>query len=365
VNEHRISQESIAADGTVHTRTYYPLFDYLRAAAALGVFASHSDPWHIFPENLGNACVQIFFALSGFLIGGILLSTPAKGIPRFYFNRSTRIWIPYFIGLSMVALVAILKQPLSDSKLWEILFYKLTFVYNIFGTSQLTQYVDRFPLQGTANHFWSICVEEQFYLIAPFVVIFVRRWIACLVIASLIVNLFVPHDFASISIGLLLALSLQQFGEWYLRPIAKASIAAALIFSAAALFLKPDLYAQIIPISAGSIVALLAITGRQQRFGRVIGGMSYPFYLNTWVVFFALNFTMKMLHENDHSKILDVVGLMFAVAFSFLHYWFVDRAIVEKRRGFYSRAIGISACTAGFVLFSCGVAVGIALRYAG
>jgi peptidoglycan/LPS O-acetylase OafA/YrhL len=47
-------------------------------------------PW----DTAANLAVQIFFALSGWLIGGILLRTDVQDLPRFYFNRATRIWIP-------------------------------------------------------------------------------------------------------------------------------------------------------------------------------------------------------------------------------------------------------------------------------
>jgi peptidoglycan/LPS O-acetylase OafA/YrhL len=72
----------------------------------------------------------VFFALSGFLIGGILLNSDAKDVPRFYFNRSTRIWIPYAIAIALLLTVTLLKQGWPDTKMWEFFTYKATFVYN-------------------------------------------------------------------------------------------------------------------------------------------------------------------------------------------------------------------------------------------
>lgn len=353
---------SVADNSVTKTRhTYYPLLDYLRGLAALGVFISHSDTWHIFPESFGNACVQIFFSLSGFLIGGILLEASPNDIPRFYFNRSTRIWIPYFIALSLVLVVTILKQPLTDSKLWEILFYKLTFTYNLFGTPQLALYVDRFPLQGTANHFWSICVEEQFYLLAPFVVIFLRSALVWFLAAAIALNLFYPHDFASISVGLLLVISRRRFGAWYVQSWARVALLAALAAILFYLHFKPDIYAEMIPAAAGSIVALFASTGRQHDLGRVVGGISFSFYLNTWVVFFALNYAIKLSYIQLSPAIASATSIGLALGFSCLHYFFIDRTIIRSRNYLYSRDIGYVSCCIGFVLCSIGITIGLSL----
>ena len=67
----------------------YPAFDWLRFFLASIVVLYHFDviPWH----RAGNLAVQVFFALSGWLIGGILVRSDTKHLPRFYFNRATRI----------------------------------------------------------------------------------------------------------------------------------------------------------------------------------------------------------------------------------------------------------------------------------
>jgi peptidoglycan/LPS O-acetylase OafA/YrhL len=61
--------------------TYYPLFDWLRFALALVVFMAHAQilTW----DKSGNPSVQVFFALSGWLIGGILLDSRREVLPRF------------------------------------------------------------------------------------------------------------------------------------------------------------------------------------------------------------------------------------------------------------------------------------------
>lgn len=135
---------------------YYPWFDWLRIVLASAVVLAHAGalPWH----NAGNFAVQVFFALSGFLIGGILLSSDAGRLPRFYFHRALRIWFPYAGALVLLLAVSMLRDQVTPKYL-ELVFYKLTFVYNWFGMEQVAAYRSHMPLAGSGNHFWSICAE--------------------------------------------------------------------------------------------------------------------------------------------------------------------------------------------------------------
>ena len=80
----------------------------------------------------GDFAVQIFFALSGWLVGGLLVSLPKNELPRFYFNRALRIWCPYFLALGLLVAASLLHDPVTH-KWTEFVFYKTTFVYNLFG----------------------------------------------------------------------------------------------------------------------------------------------------------------------------------------------------------------------------------------
>ena len=138
---------------------YYPWFDWLRGVLAIAVMLKHDGliPW----EHGGNFAVQVFFALSGWLIGGILIHLKPADLPRFYFNRAVRIWIPYYIAVGLLIAASLLRDPVT-AKWLEIVFYKLSFVYNLFGTQQLANHVAEMPLRGTGSHFWSVNAEERF-----------------------------------------------------------------------------------------------------------------------------------------------------------------------------------------------------------
>ena len=137
----------------------FPYFDWLRfvLASAVALFHERIIPW----EQASNFAVQVFFALSGWLIGGILLRSDRSALPRFYFNRATRIWIPYVVAVAVLYLLAAAREPVT-SAFFQFLAFDLTFTHNYF-IDIVPSVVATMPLKGTGNHFWSISVEEQFY----------------------------------------------------------------------------------------------------------------------------------------------------------------------------------------------------------
>ena len=114
----------------VQKNQYYPWFDWLRAVLAIAVMFTHEglSPWN----QSGNFAVQVFFALSGWLIGGILLKISLKDLPRFYFNRALRIWAPYYIALLLLITASLLKEPIT-LKWLEFIFYKADQLIQLFG----------------------------------------------------------------------------------------------------------------------------------------------------------------------------------------------------------------------------------------
>jgi len=317
---------------------YYPCFDYLRAVAALGVFVAHADRSQLVPSELGNASVQLFFALSGFLIGGILLRSERKDLPRFYFNRAARIWIPYAIAIVILAAATWVKQGFSDPKTREFFFYMVTFVYNWFGPPQLAEFRSRMPLDGTANHFWSICVEEQFYLVAPFLILYLPR--AFLFAGLAAATWLSPDFFASISLGVALAVTRPK--GWVVGVCAVVGIVVAFTgpYIAAAAF-----------ISTAIVGALARLPGKQAPFGKIAGGASYPFYLNHWIGLFGINAALKVGAPYWAAW---SAGLAIAIAISVAHYLTVDRIIAAKRGAWFSQRAGILLCVLAFSLVAIG-----------
>ena len=139
--------------------------------------------------SFGWVGVQMFFVLSGFLITRILSSDSSKDLKiyllRFYWRRGLRIW-PVYFGFLAVCAVAyfLIKIPESTPTAWPWL---VTFTYN-FG-----RFIPNFADSNYYGHFWTLCVEEQFYLVWPFVVFFLspialRRVVVTMVLAGPVVR---------------------------------------------------------------------------------------------------------------------------------------------------------------------------------
>lgn len=165
------------------SRAFYPALDGLRAVAFLMVFFQHYSalPW-------GWAGVNVFFVLSGFLITGILFDSrdDKHRAKTFYIRRALRIF-PLYYGVLLATLIL---NPLLH---WRWSFYWFTwplYLANFLPFFSQSVLVDGSPLQLAAwawlrpalvpglilyfGHFWSLCVEEQFYFAWPWIVFWMR-----------------------------------------------------------------------------------------------------------------------------------------------------------------------------------------------
>jgi peptidoglycan/LPS O-acetylase OafA/YrhL len=168
---------------------HWPALDGLRGVASLAVMVYHFVPFDPaqrtgFGQRLGAVGhvgwmgVDLFFALSGFLITGILLR--AKGsesfLKNFYARRVLRIVPLYYVTLFAVLVIVPLVTPASqllpmrdtiDHQGWL-----WAYAYNLrmLGTGQFWAN-SGIPL----SHFWSLSVEEHFYLIWPLVILWASR----------------------------------------------------------------------------------------------------------------------------------------------------------------------------------------------
>ena len=151
--------------------TYRPDIDGLRAVAVIAVILFHLNAAWLPGGFLG---VDIFFVISGYLIGGILyreLSTGTFSLKRFYLRRMRRI-LPAFFAVVVFTLIvgAQLMVPGSDewntarsSAKWSVFFGGNFF--SALNTDYFAPTVEVQPL----NHLWSLAVEEQFYFIYPLI----------------------------------------------------------------------------------------------------------------------------------------------------------------------------------------------------
>lgn len=127
--------------------------------------------------------VEIFFVLSGYLISSILIQTRElnfrRYLYRFYGRRALRIFPPYFLYLISAGLIFLFFG--EPREIGEAALGLFSFTYNLTWRGNAVPPTDFFI------HFWSLCVEEQFYLVWPFFIYFCPRRLLRPLLAVLIV----------------------------------------------------------------------------------------------------------------------------------------------------------------------------------
>ena len=229
-----------SADSKKPQAGYMPQLDALRAIAVISVAFSHWVP-KPFQAGLpfGSSGVQLFFVLSGFLITGILLrcrayENPMKSLKGFYGRRFVRIFPLFYVTLLIVAILNL--ESIRDSIWWHVA-YLSNF---LFFWQQ--------DWQGNISHFWSLAVEEQFYLFWPTIILFAPgKRIGLAIYATIFVGIvfrfgaILLPDFNFISVlpfanldslglGALLAWKQGSFGEKLDRWLAFSMPAFVLLF---------------------------------------------------------------------------------------------------------------------------------------
>lgn len=224
-------------------KSYVQEIDALRAIAAILVIVSHWTPELQAGIHLGEIGVQIFFVISGYLITGILLdgrqrieasaSSTGSELKTFYIRRILRIFPLYYAVLFAGAIVGL------DAILDHFLYHAL-YLTNV-----------RVALEGdwigAAGHFWSLAIEEQFYLLWPLLILSVPRrslpyLMIGMIIGSIAFRMFVPGENSltwqtllpanldGLGLGALLVYLHRKGGAGWLSPILLVLAATALLF---------------------------------------------------------------------------------------------------------------------------------------
>jgi peptidoglycan/LPS O-acetylase OafA/YrhL len=166
---------------------YRPDIDGLRAIAVTGVVLFHAAP-NLLPS--GFVGVDIFFVISGYLIGGIVFAASTSGrfsFANFYARRARRI-LPALIAI--ICFISFVGFFFFDSK--ELVEYSGQSIMALGGISNFYfwEHTDYFATNSSHEPLlmtWSLGVEEQFYVIFPFFMIIVARFQAWRRIALVVV----------------------------------------------------------------------------------------------------------------------------------------------------------------------------------
>jgi peptidoglycan/LPS O-acetylase OafA/YrhL len=180
VNTQQPIKRDSGLDATSRNLTYQPGLDGLRAVALLSIFVVHS---HIGWAPGGFLAVSTFFTLSGFLIMALLVKErDGRGridLVAFWQRRARRL-LP--ASLLAVLLIAIITVFLGDYRQIDLIggdvVSTLAYVANWRFILQETTYAGEFGGQSPLLHFWSLAIEEQFYLLFPLVMAAAMTWSA-------------------------------------------------------------------------------------------------------------------------------------------------------------------------------------------
>ncbi len=300
--------------------------DLCRALAIMLVLLSHGRvflrsalPWTEYFRFGGFFGVELFFVLSGFLIGGILIRLAGQGgahwLRGFYARRWFRTLPNYYLFVLVnVMLVLWGVRPGELGELWKY----LVFVQNLFGPHPLF-----FP------EAWSLAVEEVFYLMFPVLFLLVGRatgwphprsilWVAAAVILlSLGARILVAGSagdwteevrkvaflrFDTLMVGVLLAWVYHRHPQWLQRRGLATGMSSIFVASAIYFSLMPDaelngsffaktFYLSLVPIGCAGVL-LVGLNTRLPDWltkgGAFLARISYAAYLVNLPVALAL-----------------------------------------------------------------------------
>ena len=329
--------------------------------------------------------VDIFFALSGFLITRILVQTvnDANFFRSFYARRALRIF-PLYYGVLLVlfACTPILHTNWRGDQ-WRLLTYSNRLFPDPAGEPWHFYYGGLISLVN----FWSLHIEEQFYLVWPLLVFLVRSpkrllyVAACLSVAALGLRLWLythgfPLEFLytslatrldSLLIGACLALALRtRFHAWALRVATPMFLTAALLFVADLAVQRiraiPTIRALVpfeftlISVAATALIAMcLKQRSRMARVFRTpvlrfFGKYSYGLYvfhtiLPMFYLPFLISMTQRMRNHAVGNVLNSMVELAIALGVSMLSYHFFEMPFLRLKRFFPasgSRAVAVN-----------------------
>jgi peptidoglycan/LPS O-acetylase OafA/YrhL len=338
------------------------MLDHIKYAAGFPYQQLHG--WSLILFEQGNLGVRIFFVLSGFLITHLLLEEGEQegsiSLKNFYLRRCLRILPVYFTYLAVLA--CLIRLNIYGGETRSAWVGALTFSRNMIG-----------PDTSYTGHFWSLAVEEQFYLTWPICLGALALWRrpqwAFGVLATLIAlgplvrmfgftpeangellgrvfgdrSLFIYID--SLAIGCLGAFSLRRLPIQVTKKTALIVLAAALMTIVLGAWLGnvyPDtrIVSMCIPTiqAAAVLVAMWVSTQRESSIAysilnwppiNTLGILSYSIYI--WHILFLSNATGSLLYTflyNWHTW--GIASLLAAI----LSYYCIERPALNLNKRF-------------------------------
>lgn len=367
---------------------YRPAIDGLRALAVLSVFIFHLEHGWLVGGFVG---VDVFFVVSGYLIASIIFKECQNGsfsLKRFYQRRIARIFPAFFtVGLVTLASACFIYSP--DDLAWaganlaaaalSVVNLKLMLHGNYFEASP-----DALPFL----HYWSLSVEEQFYVFFPLLFLLLFKYarkhlvmvLGVLCVWSFLASVamtyvkpvwafyLLPTRAWELLAGCLLAITTA-----HAKPAPEArwpkllSVFSLLLIVLSFLLIRrgdcfPGFWALLpvigavgllMPVTRGAISERLLAAAPLVAVGRI----SYSLYLWHWPVFSLVDYHMYL--SSEPFRIALKIGLSFLAAV--LSFWFIENParVFLNRRGNMPIAYAFMLCA-----FAICVTLGVVVRKA-
>jgi len=335
--------------------SHIPSLDGLRAVSILLVLVYHVMIKMTIHNFKGDFGVDIFFVISGFIITTLLYKERInKGnisLKRFYIRRSLKI-IP--IAYAYLGIVVLLNFHYHFTHLKDIASAGL-FIKN-------TQFIPT-HLDLSTGHFWSLSVEEQFYIIFPFILVKSKRSYL-LIISLLLILLPVLFIYEDRNSGIFGKQEMHTFIELfrYSTPILTGVLFSLLIFKkvirkriypnnlATNLLLLGaaywvfsyggDYFNYYKYLASSLLIALVVVNNAipsndlffkflNSKIMVTIGLASYSIYV--WQQIFLLQVPWEYSFKNGNSVSLNVLAM---IVVAFCSYYFVERNIAKYKSRF-------------------------------
>jgi peptidoglycan/LPS O-acetylase OafA/YrhL len=339
--------------------------DGLRAIAVVPVILYHAG---IPGLPAGYAGVDVFFVISGYLITSIIIDEIDRNQFSFlsFYERRLRRIAPalFFVCLACLPFAWLWMLPKELNDFGKSLYHAILSISNFLFWHDTRDYFAGSGDLKPLLHTWSLAIEEQFYLLFPFVLIVGRRArgrnlllpvLSILVILSYSLTQFVPAvspaanfyllptRFWELGLGAILALLMN---DGYLKGMrytgSYALLGMVLICGAYTCAFATKFYPglQTVPVILGTVL-IIAFSSAENLVGRflgsrllvVIGLGSYSLYLWHQPVFaFARIRSLGRLDGLDYALLIVVCTFMAFVTYRFVEQPFRRRGVVNRQR---------------------------------
>jgi peptidoglycan/LPS O-acetylase OafA/YrhL len=311
---------------------YTPALDGLRAVCILFTLFNHIGGAPAFVN--GTVGVDIFFALSGFLITLMIADNTPADLPPYLIRRVFRIAPVYYLALIATVVLALVADRLhvGGSRIDQL---NGMLIPSILFSRELSASPTLF---GQA---WTVGIEEKFYLVWPiFLLVFRRDMFRLIAAFAIIILLLVVNNaafargYGGIAFGAISALAYRR-GKFSINPY----VALAIITCAYVVTLLSHHPLRNLGVSFGGALLVASLYARSSRLKTVLGvawfahlgRLTYSIYMFHVIVLFGVKFALSRIGA-DQWYFVFLIGYPCSIAVAQLIYQTFEKPLIARGR---------------------------------